>query len=532
MNRVRSVVCQIVCSLVVLGSAVELASGQTANAQRCAALEVYLQGDADSQQAALNALEALKSRRPGIRVREFRPGDNEADAARLAAIAKHFKRGAPAEPVIYGCSRMIVVQKDEKALVAELERLLKMQIFVRSGCPRCARAKAYIPRLMTRYPAFQIEYHDIATDSSANQKLQALTHEYRTAAASVPVFHFCNRLIVGFDSESTSGQRLETALKQWTLPCDAATKPSSRVARPSEFSVALTPSIAGAPVRLASYQEETLDPAAGADEELLPIPGELPLPGEEASPGEGEVDLPLFGHLSVESVGLPAFTLAIGLVDGFNPCAMWVLLFLLSLLVNLKSRFKMFAVAGTFVLISGLAYFAFMAAWLNVFEWVGLLRPVQIALAILAIVVGLIHVKDFFAYHQGITLSIPEAAKPGIYARARRIVLAENLFGAIAGATVLAVLVNMIELLCTAGLPALYTGVLSMQNLPLWQNYAFLALYIAAYMFDDSLMVVAAVATLGRPKMQETHGRWLKLVSGSVILLLGCVMLLKPEWLV
>ncbi|NIL97251.1 MAG: hypothetical protein GTO53_06650 [Planctomycetales bacterium] len=236
--------------------------------------------------------------------------------------------------------------------------------------------------------------------------------------------------------------------------------------------------------------------------------------------------------MSVQRVGLPALTLAVGLVDGFNPCAMWVLLFLLSLLVNLKDRWRILVIAGTFILISGLAYFAFMAAWLNVFLFVGYLRPIQIALGMIAIAVGSIHIKDFFAFHRGFSLSIPEAAKPGIYARTRRIITAENLVGALIGAAVLAVMVNVVELLCTAGLPALYTEILTMQNLPSWQNYAYLALYNVCYMFDDTLMVGMVVITLSRHKLQENQGRWLKLLSGVIITILGGIMIIKPELLV
>ncbi len=109
---------------------------------------------------------------------------------------------------------------------------------------------------------------------------------------------------------------------------------------------------------------------------------------------------------------------------------------------------------------------------------------------------------------------------------------AEHLWGAVIGAAVLAVLVNIIELLCTAGLPALYTQVLTLQKLPQWQNYAYLGLYNFAYMFDDSLMVIVVIITLGRHKLQVSQGRWLKLVSGCVVLLLGLVLLFKPDWLV
>lgn len=273
-------------------------------------------------------------------------------------------------------------------------------------------------------------------------------------------------------------------------------------------------------------------PPPGDDEELdEPDAIDALLAGDDEPVEEDEVELPVFGRVDASDLGMPLFTIAIGLVDGFNPCAMWVLLFLLSLLVNLKSRWKMFAIAGIFVLVSGLAYFAFMAAWLEVFMFLGYLRGVQIALGLLAVVVGAIHVKDFFAFKKGVSLSIPDSAKPGIYARMRRIVNAESMWAALLGATVLAVLVNIIELLCTAGLPALYTNVLAMQDYPAWKRYAYLALYNAAYMFDDSVMVCIAVATLGNSRLQEKQGRWLKLVSGLLILGLGFVMLFAPDWL-
>jgi hypothetical protein len=282
---------------------------------------------------------------------------------------------------------------------------------------------------------------------------------------------------------------------------------------------------------LISLQE--VPPSVAIQEYELPI-GD---PTDEFREGDGSqddhdsVDLPVFGRLSASAIGMPLFTIAIGLVDGFNPCAMWVLVFLLSILVNLRDRTRILMVAGTFVLISGLAYYAFMAAWLNVFLLVGLIRPIQILLGMMAIVVGAIHIKDYFAFKQGISLSIPESAKPTIYARVRSIVTAEHLWGALVGAVTLAVLVNIVELLCTAGLPALYSEILTMQQFPAWKNYAYLSLYILAYMFDDSLMVLAVTLTLGKQRMQEAQGRVLKLISGTVILALGAVMLFRPDWL-
>lgn len=244
-----------------------------------------------------------------------------------------------------------------------------------------------------------------------------------------------------------------------------------------------------------------------------------------------QVDGGWFGRISVERLGLPMFTLAMGLLDGFNPCAMWVLLFLLSLLVRLQDRQRMALVAGTFVIVSGAVYYAFMAAWLNVFLLMGMSDSVRWTLAGLAILIGAVNVKDYFALNQGVSFSIPDSAKPGLYARMRQVMQTEALAASLVSVTVLAVLVNFIELLCTAGLPAIYTAVLSQQGFSMIEYYAYLLLYIVGYIADDSLMVVIAVVTLGSHKLTQESGRWLKLISGSVMLALAAMMLLKPEWL-
>jgi glutaredoxin len=248
-------------------------------------------------------------------------------------------------------------------------------------------------------------------------------------------------------------------------------------------------------------------------------------------PQKDAIETRQFGTLSASSLGLPLFTLSMGLLDGFNPCAMWLLLFLLSLLVRLRSRRRMAMVAGTFVLVSGAVYYAFMAAWLNIFLFVGMSPAIRTGLAGVAIVIGIINVKDFVAAGRGISLSIPASVKPGLYARIRDILKAQSLAASLVGVAALAVIVNFVELLCTAGLPALYTAVLTQQQLSPFAHYAYLGLYIVGYIADDALMVTLAVIALGSAKLSERGGRTLKLLSGVAMLGLGAIMLLKPEWL-
>jgi hypothetical protein len=192
----------------------------------------------------------------------------------------------------------------------------------------------------------------------------------------------------------------------------------------------------------------------------------------------------------------------------------------------------MVLVAGTFVLVSGAVYFAFMAAWLNVFLAVGLSDAVRVGLAVLALCIAALNLKDFAASGRGPSLSIPASARPGLVTRMHGVLHARALPAMLLGVAALAVVVNFIELLCTAGLPAIYTAVLAQQQLSPAAHYAYLGLYIVGYIADDSLMVATAVLALGSGKLTERGGRVLKLLSGLVMLTLGAALLLRPHWLV
>jgi hypothetical protein len=176
-------------------------------------------------------------------------------------------------------------------------------------------------------------------------------------------------------------------------------------------------------------------------------------------------------------------------------------------------------------------YFIFMAAWLNLFLFMAYIRSIQLLMGGLAIAIGLVNMKEFWAFGKGVSLSIPESAKPGLYARVRRILAAERMRQAIGGIVVLAVLVNLIEFICTAGFPALYTHILSQYDLEVWQYYAYLVLYNLAYIADDAVMVTIGILTLSHRKLQEREGRWLKLIGGLVMLGLGLTLIFVPHWL-
>lgn len=345
----------------------------------------------------------------------------------------------------------------------------ELEVFVRDDCPHCAKAKKFLLKFGSERPWLCIIYRSVDHDVSARDDLMQYSHRAGIWPPGVPAFHFKGQLLVGFDNADHIG----------TL--------------------------------LASLVDQTV-----TDKEAK----------------RNKIETALFGTLSVSQLGLPLFTLAIGLLDGLNPCAMWVLLFLLSMLVHLQDRKRMALIAGTFVLVSGIVYYAFMAAWLNVFLLIGLSTAMRWILGGMALTIGGLNVKDFIIWKWGVSLSIPDSAKPVLYARMRAILAKDRMLSVLIAVAILAVMVNFIELLCTAGFPAIYTAILTQQDLNPITYHVYLGLYILGYLVDDSLMVGASVIALSSHKLTIQTGRLLKLISGLLMLGLGGVLILRPEWLV
>jgi glutaredoxin len=345
-----------------------------------------------------------------------------------------------------------------------------IEVFSSQGCPHCKAAYQGLDNLTSSYPQLRVSKRDIQQTEANWTRFVSLNETHKIDKPGVPAFYMCGHFWVGFDHVLTPQQIL-----------------------------------------IYSGLETTK-----RRNELSPV---------------NSVRMPIFGDITAQQYGLPLFTVITGLLDGINPCAMWVLMFLLSMLVNVRSRKRMVIIAGTFVMVSGVVYFAFMAAWLNLFIIIGISRNVQILIAAVAIVIGSINLKDYFAFKKGLTLGIPETSKSGLYQKVRNIVQAQNMTAALLGVVMVAVLVNLLELICTAGLPAIYTQVLSLQKLQPMEYYAYLLLYNLAYIFDDALMVSVVLITLHKYKMSERQGRGLKLISGGFIIALGLMLLLMPEYL-
>lgn len=347
------------------------------------------------------------------------------------------------------------------------------------GCPHCEQEKRFLGELQQRYPAVVLREYEVWKDRQNARLYQQVLEAARIKQSGVPGTVVGRAFFLGFNERTRAG--IEQAVQRCVRE--------------------------GCPDALAAQGR----------------PGEAPVVG-----APDRFAVPLFGEVDPSTVSLPLFTLVLAGLDSFNPCAFFVLLFLLSLLVHARSRKRMFLIGGVFVLASGIIYFLFMAAWLTMFMVIGQLKAITIAGGIVAVLVGGINVKDFFLFKRGVSLTIPEAAKPKLFERMRGLLRAPSLPGMLAGAVVLALSANAYELLCTAGFPMVYTRVLTLQQLSTARYYQYLALYNIVYVIPLAVIVAVITVSLGNRKLSEWQGRQLKLLSGLMMTALGVILLVEP----
>ncbi len=373
---------------------------------------------------------------------------------------------------------------------------VRLYYFFSPTCPHCQAAKPFIAELQARLPWLEVKRYSVK-DHRGNARFYYETAQTLGAEAlSVPGFVFCRQIIIGYDSAATTGTELADALQACR---------DRRAANP------------GAP--------DPAPTAGGAGSTAT-----TPLPAAEEKAGT-TVSLPFIGPVDAKALSLPVLTLVLAGMDAFNPCAFFVLLFLLSLLVHARSRARMAIIGGTFVLFSGLVYFVFMAAWLNVFLIAGELRVITAIAGLVALTVAALNIKDYFWFKAGPSLSIPDAAKPGLFKRMREVVASGSMGPMLVSTVLLAIVANSYELLCTAGFPMVYTRALTLADLESWQYYAWLAAYNVIYVLPLLAIVTVFVKTMGARKLTEAEGRLLKLISGFMMLGFGLLLLVAPNLL-
>jgi thiol-disulfide isomerase/thioredoxin len=363
------------------------------------------------------------------------------------------------------------------------EDKITVYFFWGEGCPHCEKEKIFLETLKTKYPQLVVESYEVWKDEENARFFSKLAEAYGKRPEGVPMTFIGNfKPVVGYRNDEITGKIIEDRVRYCTtLSC--------------------------------------IDPI-----EKLGKPFQKTIVTEE----DEVVSLPLFGKIDTTKIALPALTIMLAGLDGFNPCAFFVLFTLLGILVYAQSRKRMLLIGGTFVFFSGFIYFIFMAAWLNLFLHIGQLKIITVVAGIIALIIASINIKDFFFFKRGVSLAIPERAKPRLFERMRNLLKATSLTSMFIGTIVLAVAANAYELLCTVGFPMVFTRVLTLHDLPAFSYYSYLFFYNVVYVIPLAAIVLVFTITLGSRKLTEWQGQVLKLISGLMMLGLGLVLLINP----
>ncbi|WP_290796364.1 glutaredoxin family protein [Halomonas sp.] len=339
--------------------------------------------------------------------------------------------------------------------------------FWRDHCPFCREAADWLDQLEAERPGLAVRRVEVVRDPAGRARFLAMMAERGETPRAVPTFILGGDVWVGF-----------------------------------------SPAIA-----------ETLEARLAAAEAA----------GIEAEDNRWRLDLGPLGRIDLAGESMLFATLLIAFVDGFNPCSIWVLSVLLAMILGSGSRARTAAVGGTFLLVTASLYGLFIAGLFAALSVARHLAGIQLAVALFALVFGAVNVKDYFALHRGISFSIPERFKPRIYRGSREVRRERPLPMTLLVTVVLAGGVALVELPCTAGFPVVWTSLLAEAGVEGIAFAGLLAVYLLVYLAIEIVILTVAIATLSIGRMQESHGRKLKLVGGMVMLALGGIMLVAPE---
>ncbi len=368
-----------------------------------------------------------------------------------------------------------------------------IEVFWSVGCPHCAEERQFLRELSKIKEDIVIKEYEISRNRENALLMREYGEQFSTNSSGVP-FTVINGedYVAGFGSPETTGLAIinKTREIQGKEPYKSL----------NEFLV----------------EEKN----KGENEE----------PSDESN-SKGDFSFLFFKNIDLESVSLPFLTVVLALADGFNPCAMWVLLFLISLLLGMENKRRRWIIGGTFILASGLVYFLFLTAWLKFFLFIGYVQFVRYLIGAVALIAAFIYIRDVIRDPEGCKVVGGNEKRKMVFSKLREFVLRDNLLVALGGIVLLAFAVNLVELLCSAGLPATYSNILAMNDLSMLSYYGYMALYVLIFMIDDFVVFAIAMITLHAVGLESKYARCAHLIGGLLMLFIGLSMLLKPELL-
>lgn len=400
------------------------------------------------------------------------------------------------------------------------EEAVNIHFFWNITCPHCKREKTFLEDLARRDGEVRVYGYELTMSSKNRSLAREISKTLDVDISAVPFTVIGETFFTGYLDDKTTGAYIEELVAKAKEEGynDVVGKLAGFYPEPSPKPTEVeNPDSNPGTESTESAVEETEE----SKEQVILDDPTIPK----------TLSLPIVGEIETKNLSLPMFTFVVALLDGFNPCAMWVLLFLIARLLVMKNAKRRWTIGITFILASGLVYFLFLSAWLNLFLFLGFITWVRVIIGILALGSGGYYLYDFWKNKDGGCQVVDEKKRKGIFQRIDEVTHKKQFLAMLLGIIVLAFLVNLIELLCSAGLPAVYTHVLSLTEMSTFTYYMYLIFYILIFLIDDMAVFSAAMLTMQAVGVQSKYARFSHLVGGFIMLGIGLALLFKPELL-
>ena len=373
------------------------------------------------------------------------------------------------------------------------EKDLNIYLFYGDGCPHCAAEEKFLNEYLKKEKSVKLHKYEIWYDKDNALKYKEVNKILNDNSNSIPYLVIGNNTISGY-SEDITNEEIKNTIN--------------------------------------FYKNKKFKDKVGI---YLGVVDENEYNDENIKYDSSKVNIPILGKVDAKKVSISLSAIVIGLVDGFNPCAMWILIFLISMLLGMKNKKRMWALGITFLVSSALVYFLFLISWLNLAVFLNKIAYIRIAISLVAIIFGTYSILNFISSifnkkDDGCEV-VDSKNRKKIIKSINKIVKEKSFILALLGIVLLAISVNIIELLCSLGLPVMFSEILAINNVSKTGQILYSLLYVFFFLIDDIVVFVIAMKTLEIKAISNKFGKYSHLIGGIIMLIIGLLMVTKPEWL-
>ncbi|MFC2541883.1 MAG: glutaredoxin family protein [Leptotrichia hofstadii] len=385
---------------------------------------------------------------------------------------------------------------------------VKIEYFGRKDCKNCANLEKFLKELSTKRDDFEYVEHKI--DESKEEKVffDKTTSKLKLVKGT-PIIYIDGHIIQGFNTADTTGKEIENLINSG--------KTKDKVLTLKEY------------VESGQTGNVSSNGAVCTGDTVCEVPGLT-----KGAENQVLVNIPIINKtVDLTNYSLLTMSIILGTIDGFNPCAMWVLVLFLTALIAVGNKVKMFRVAGLFILAEAVMYFFILNAWIYAWDFVGLDKWVTPLVGIVGIIGGIFFIRNYLKKGDTLECEVTDFEQRAKISKKIKDI-ANKPFTLLTALAIigLALSVNVIEFACSVGIPQTYTKILQINEVPFWTRQFYTFIYIIGYMVDDIIVFGFALMSINKLQLTTKYSKWVNLFGGILMIILGLIMLIKPSLLI